>query len=400
MLQLISETLQNYLRFNVHGLLYLMAGTATLSTGLFVITRDPKSKTHQSFSLFTLSSSIWIMCFGMIILVRDIQNAPFWLSLSYVLGISFIPVFTYLFSVYLTEKKPNKPFIYLCFLWATLISIPMIFFTKNIAGIVDYSWGRYGLWHKSFYGNLHVSLLVIPFFIIAGRAFINFYWGWKKSRDAKRRIQIRNVFLAFIVAYTGGVDFLTSTGFDIYPFGFISLTASILLVGYTIVKHQFLNITIVLKKVTLIFLIYALLLLTLFPLSVPLIKHFLSQDLNPLGVIFSLSLLMGLVLSLGPILYAYLIRNNYWLQSQMSMGLTHELKSPLGAIQSALDILKDNLKNPHKTREYIKLIQTNATRLEGSVSDLLNLSKIQHGEITLNKQLFNLSELIKEIAYN
>jgi hypothetical protein len=49
-------------------------------------------------------------------------------------------------------------------------------------------------------------------------------------------------------------------------------------------------------------------------------------------------LLLSGLLSTGPLLYVYFVRKSDYFQENTMAGITHELKSPLAAIESVLEL--------------------------------------------------------------
>jgi PAS domain S-box-containing protein len=78
---------------------------------------------------------------------------------------------------------------------------------------------------------------------------------------------------------------------------------------------------------------------------------------------------------------------------------SHELKTPLTSLQACLQIMNRLIKTETAiTDKIIKLSQSSevyVARLAQLVSDLLNTTKIEQGQLNLNKTKFNLSEVIE-----
>jgi signal transduction histidine kinase len=95
-------------------------------------------------------------------------------------------------------------------------------------------------------------------------------------------------------------------------------------------------------------------------------------------------------------IYAYLVRTNFWLRGHITTGLTHELKSPLGAIQGATEIILETLRKPADNREkaieYTTMIQQNTKRLDVFVKNLLDVARTQEGPLTIQKRVFDLKK--------
>jgi signal transduction histidine kinase len=77
--------------------------------------------------------------------------------------------------------------------------------------------------------------------------------------------------------------------------------------------------------------------------------------------------------------------------------VSHELRTPLTSIVGYLELVQedeDELKEEH--RNHLKVVQRNAHRLLGLVSDLLFAAQVQAGRVTLEKDLVGVSELLDE----
>jgi signal transduction histidine kinase len=77
--------------------------------------------------------------------------------------------------------------------------------------------------------------------------------------------------------------------------------------------------------------------------------------------------------------------------------VSHELRTPLTSIVGYLELVqedKDELKEEH--RSHLEVVQRNAHRLLGLVSDLLFAAQVQAGRVTLEKGLVNIPELLDQ----
>lgn len=66
--------------------------------------------------------------------------------------------------------------------------------------------------------------------------------------------------------------------------------------------------------------------------------------------------------------------------------MSHDLKTPLNAIQSYTQLLTRDLKNCALTHfeEYLHIIDNNSVLLYSMIMDILDLSQIKQGKIRLN----------------
>ena len=78
--------------------------------------------------------------------------------------------------------------------------------------------------------------------------------------------------------------------------------------------------------------------------------------------------------------------------------ITHELKTPLVPIKGFSDIMLSEYLGPinEKQRERLSVIRASADMLLELISDILDSQKIELGQLHLNKQVHNLSEIINE----
>jgi two-component system, sensor histidine kinase ChiS len=82
-------------------------------------------------------------------------------------------------------------------------------------------------------------------------------------------------------------------------------------------------------------------------------------------------------------------------------SVTHELRSPLGAIESFLQLLKDKVNAGDKgpqTDEYLGRIQANVHRLTGFINDLLDVAKIEKGRMECTLRPMRLQEVAGEVG--
>jgi len=102
---------------------------------------------------------------------------------------------------------------------------------------------------------------------------------------------------------------------------------------------------------------------------------------------------------MGPFIYAFLVRKSFWLRGNLSKGLTHELKSPLGTIQGITEIFRNQVNNGEinleKAKEYLNIIENNNQRLDTFIGDLLNVAKLEDQDVSIDKKYGDFSDLIQ-----
>ncbi|MCI0921777.1 hybrid sensor histidine kinase/response regulator [Sphingobacterium rhinopitheci] len=80
---------------------------------------------------------------------------------------------------------------------------------------------------------------------------------------------------------------------------------------------------------------------------------------------------------------------------------SHELKTPLTSIKGyiqLLDRISETIENK-KVGTFIDKTQDQVRKLESLISDLLDISRINNGKLQINKNYFNLEEVINNVIY-
>ncbi len=78
-------------------------------------------------------------------------------------------------------------------------------------------------------------------------------------------------------------------------------------------------------------------------------------------------------------------------------NISHELKTPLFAIQGYIEALQDDVNDPELSRQFLEKASKNVDRLAFFIKDLDSISKLESGEIPVVYSKFDLSELIMEV---
>ncbi|MEJ7694049.1 ATP-binding protein [Daejeonella sp.] len=78
-------------------------------------------------------------------------------------------------------------------------------------------------------------------------------------------------------------------------------------------------------------------------------------------------------------------------------NISHELKTPLFAIQGYIEALQDDVDDPELSKQFLDKASKNVDRLAFFIKDLDSISKLESGEIPVEFEKFDLSELIVEV---
>ena len=87
------------------------------------------------------------------------------------------------------------------------------------------------------------------------------------------------------------------------------------------------------------------------------------------------------------------------IKRELISNVSHDLKTPLTMIKAYSEMIRDlSGDNKEKREQHIKVIIDEANRLTRLVNDMMDLSGIESGSIVLNKEKFDISEVIKDIV--
>lgn len=93
-----------------------------------------------------------------------------------------------------------------------------------------------------------------------------------------------------------------------------------------------------------------------------------------------------------------LLQANEQFRKEFLMNLSHELRTPVFAIQGYLDTLLDGaLEDPDVNRQFLSNASRSAERLVNLLDDLDQISRLEHNAIQLHPSNFLIQELIREV---
>ena len=87
------------------------------------------------------------------------------------------------------------------------------------------------------------------------------------------------------------------------------------------------------------------------------------------------------------------------MKTDLISNVSHDLKTPLTAIITYIDLLKDKNLSEEKRIEYLEVVDRKSQRLQELIEDLFEMSKASSGNITLNFEDVDIVSLMKQILF-
>jgi two-component system, OmpR family, phosphate regulon sensor histidine kinase PhoR len=91
------------------------------------------------------------------------------------------------------------------------------------------------------------------------------------------------------------------------------------------------------------------------------------------------------------------LRKNEIFRREFLQNLSHEFKTPVFAIQGYIDtLLQGAMENPEINKRFLEKAGRNVERLVNLIQDLDEISRLERGELKLNKRNFVIQDVIRE----
>lgn len=79
-------------------------------------------------------------------------------------------------------------------------------------------------------------------------------------------------------------------------------------------------------------------------------------------------------------------------------NMSHDMRTPLNAIIGLSELVQQNLGDPEKISGYMDKINLSSRQLLGLINDILDMSRMEQGKVSLDYQQFNIRECVEDCA--
>ncbi len=84
-------------------------------------------------------------------------------------------------------------------------------------------------------------------------------------------------------------------------------------------------------------------------------------------------------------------------KSQFLANMSHDIRTPMNAIMGVTHLMEHETDNPARLRYYIRKLQSSGRHMLGLINDILDMSKIETGEVQLNCEPIKLAEQVGQV---
>lgn len=392
---------------NLFSGLSIVVMAVILILGIMVVSRASKTRANYIFFVFIISIVLWLLV-NFLLRFNFLGQSTF-----YILEFSFSVPALMIFLLFLFSAEfPNRLIKSFKFVYAfALVPLIYIFYLAHTDAIVT-GFERQGTIVSAQYGwgFILFAIYTIVYLLLT---FTMIYLQYKTSSEEVRR----QVFFLFIGILVSGIvavvaDLAVPLIFNtnvLANFDSLGIIFLVIFTTYAILKHHLLDIKVILVETATILVSLAILAQTL------LSQGFWEGFVN--AIILLLVVYGGYLITKSvqneirqkeelQILSKQLEQANTHLKELDAMKTefvslaSHELLTPVSAIEGYLSMLLDEkmarVDDP-KAKKYLDNVYLSAKRLARLIADMLNISRIEEGRLSVEKSDVNVGDMINQV---
>ncbi len=229
--------------FNIHSLPLLFTAIIFFGLPLLVLFKSRHSRISKSFFILGSTSGLWQLSYCIAYNLTDYQTILYLIKIAYA-GVIFIPAALYHFIVSFLNlpRKKTVPFFYCLF---ALYGIWALVGNNVILGVQAFPWGSRPL--VGIYYTVFLPVWAVPFILSLRLLFLEY----RKETSPYNRKRIKYFLITVPLVLASTVDYLPNYGINVYPFGFVPLLIFGISTAFFVIKYRLLDIEIIVKKISL-----------------------------------------------------------------------------------------------------------------------------------------------------
>lgn len=234
----------------LYGMTNFYAAITNTAIAVFVFLKGRKDKLCQIWAIFTFCVAIYGYGAYRAASAGDAADAFFWWQFSYVGVILLPPLFLHFVHTYLGIRRPLLVKAIYIFNFAILAAD--IFSKKLFIGNVSLLFTNSNWFAPAWWvyppGPLHIFHTIVFYGGVLTYSLILLVMAEKNATQEKVK-QIKFFFIAMFLGFVGGgTSFLPCFGINLYPILNLTVPLYTIIVAYSIVRHNLLNIEVIIKK--------------------------------------------------------------------------------------------------------------------------------------------------------
>lgn len=232
---------------NPYAISPLLCSIFAILLGVFVFLKNTKSPVNRTFGLLCFETVNWQLSWSIpyFFLTTDLQRY-FLVKFAWI-TVTLLPFTHYHFIVRFLKLEKELRWVWRAYFVAVIWLIILWTTDLFIAGYRQFNWGYYtkaGILHPVYL--IFAALALTRTIVLLKRA----------SHDPSLSVSLLNqtkfVFFSIGIYFLATVEYFINYGVDFYPIGVFFILSSFAIISYAIVRHQLMEIEVVIKK-TLVF---------------------------------------------------------------------------------------------------------------------------------------------------
>ena len=385
----------------------LITTVLSLLLGAFVYFANRKTFLNRLWAAVSFAVAAWSLGFLGVVVATN-ANAAFRAQILLDISAIFIPIFLLHFTFVFLKPNRQKRIqsfvtqirtVYALGLGFVLFSLSPLF-KKGMTSICGFRfWVEPGKLYFLF-PLFFLSVALYSCYLLMQRYF---------KETGVKKTQIKYILIAIIFGLGGGATNFFPQLIKIYPVGNYFVSLYVLFVGYTITRHHFLNLRVVMTEMLTAMISVALFIDIFLATSLPIILFKV--------VIFLIFVYFGILLIKSVHKEIKRRKQLESITTQLKLANTalkkldqakteflaiasHQLRTPLTAARGYLSLMRHGDvygQPPAKFREPLREVYQSIIRLVKLTNRLLNVSRIDTGRLRMNLQDASLEKLISSI---
>jgi len=327
----------------------LLVGITTLLNGLFIIiTGDVRKRIHQMIIVLSFATSLWGFSNAMVGFSGTPENAMLWWKIAH-LGGFYTAVFI-LHLVFLVTGVKRMKFLIFAYVQAGLAELCLVFNLFDVK--MSYSFAPY---YRIIPRGITYPITLLLWIIVGTYACFLIYTYFRRS-EGQTRLRYKLLWIALMCGYCGGATHLITVFFtDFFPFGNFSIWFFPIMTAYAVLRHQLLEIEVIIKK-TLVFAGLFASALAIFILPTLVIQEFIVAKMSLAGRLAGLSISTALIVLVLKPLENFLIRITDRFLFQKKYDYKSLLKTFTTEVLTVLDLNRLTRLTVYKLADIMKMV--------------------------------------------